>query len=180
MTPFPSRNGFAPSAGEELPQYHQGMLEVKLRSHLGAFGAAMTSGGPAMLTRAAAATTPGLGTLMAYERSGLIRRVTPLASVGVAEAWGETPMLMTFATASSPLAQADPNANVVLVELHRDQDTRSLEGELRRDPTVESVARVPVRYLLKSKKVAPSSRRRPPPRPRRCGTCPEFAGRPPG
>lgn len=155
MTPFPSRNGFAPSAGEDLPQYHQGMLEVKLRSNLGAFGAVMTSGGPAMLTRAAAATTPGLGTLMAYERSGLIRRVTPLASVGVAEAWGETPMLMTFAAASSPLAQADPNANVVLVELHRDQDTRSLEGELRRDPTVESVARVPVRYLLKSKKVAP-------------------------
>ncbi|MGL6076527.1 MAG: S8 family serine peptidase [Fimbriiglobus sp.] len=111
-----------------------------------------------MLTRAEAARTPGLGTLMAYERSGLIRRVIPLTDEAPSIATrGETPLLATFAAASSPSLSDEPNAGVTLVELYRDHDLSMLETELRRDPSVESVSRVPVRYLTAKKNVTGAS-----------------------
>lgn len=150
--------GLFPSQDNDIPWYHEGMLEVKLRSDTGTIAAAMALGGPMMLTRAAAATTSGLGTLLAYERSGLIRRVVPLTEDGLtSRASGETPLLASFASASQPTDRDDPNAGVSLVELFRDQDTSSLESELRRDPNVESVSRVPVRYLLAKRKAAPGA-----------------------
>lgn len=153
MTPTFLPSVFPSASGEELPEYHDGMLEVKLRAD--AVGPAIAMGGPVIYTRAAAATTSGLGTLMAYERSGLIRRVVPLTDdVQASPASGETPMLASFAAASFPRLPDDPNAGVVLVELYRDQDTQILERELRRDQTVESVSRVPVRYLLARKRRA--------------------------
>jgi len=140
-----------PSWDQEIPEYHEGMLEVKLHSDAGIMSASSAMGGPVFLTRATAATAPGLGTLMAYERSGLIRRVIPLSDDGTASAvTGETPMLAMFANAMAPRDREDPNAGVAFVELYRDQDTQSLEAELRRDPAVESVSRVPIRYLLAS------------------------------
>jgi subtilisin family serine protease len=63
-------------------------------------------------------------------------------------------MLAMFAAAVRPKVADDPNAGVSLVELYRDQDTHALEAELRRDPTVESVSRVPIRYLVAKKKKA--------------------------
>jgi len=141
-----------------IPEYHDGMLEVTFRGGLAgplgptglspAFGG-LTHAGPLMLTRAAAALTSGLGTLMAYERSGLIRRIIPLTEDGPTGAVdGETPALAMVANAMFPREPAQPNAGVALVELFKDQDTQTLEAELRRDPAVEAVSRVPVRYLL--------------------------------
>lgn len=155
MKTFAQPFGFFTDGDSELLEYHDGMLEVKFRTDAGGIGPAVIAGGPVMLTRAGAAMTPGLGTLMAYERSGLIRRVIPLTDDGpTSAASGETPMLASFAAASYPRQRDDPNAGVTLVELYRDQDTSTLEGELRRDPTVESVSRVPVRYLLAPRKRA--------------------------
>jgi hypothetical protein len=157
MTPIQARVGLFPSQDQDVPLYHEGLLEVKLRTDAGPLAPAVLgfggAAGPAMFTRAAAAATPGLGTLMSYERSGLIRRVVPLAGDGAAPAVaGETPALAMFAAAAFPRRPDDPNAGVALVELYQDRDTQTLEAELRRDPAVESVSRVPVRYLLARKR----------------------------
>ena len=140
---------------DEAPQYHAGILEVKFRQDIGPL-AIVAGGVPMMLTRAMAAEHPGMGTLMSYERSGLIRRVTPLSdsAVKVAIGMGETPMLASFAAASHTSVADDPNARVSMIELYDDADIGRLESELRMDQTIESVSRVPVRYLLAKKKVA--------------------------
>ncbi len=132
-------------------QYHPGMLLVKVRS--GPAGPAMM-GGPAGLTRAVAATLPGLGTLLSFERAGLIRRITALAegaTPGLAQ--GETPALAMLAAVDSSQGTQDPNAGVAVVELYNDNDLATLESQLRADPTIEEYSRVPIRYLL-AKKVA--------------------------
>jgi subtilisin family serine protease len=138
-----------PPTDDAIPEYHPGLLEVKLRTDVGVAALERAGlAGPVMLTREFAARTTGLGALLAYERSGLIRRVTPIpesAAPGVGA--GETPLLASFAAAISPAPADEAAAGVALVELHDDSDTSRLEGELRADPTVESVARVPVRYL---------------------------------
>jgi subtilisin family serine protease len=109
-----------------------------------------------LFPRAAAAAAPGLGALLSYERSGLIRRVVPLSEdVPAGLTGGETPMLASLAAASFSRHADDPNAGVSLVELYRDQDIQMLEQELRRDPAIESVSRVPVRYL----QVRPATKR---------------------
>jgi len=155
MVPFAQPFGFSPNEDSALPLYHDGMLEVKFRTDAGGIGPAGVAGGPALFTRAGAASALGLGTLLAYERNGLIRRVIPLVHDGLkSTVSAETPMLASLAAASHPRHPDDPNAGVTLVELYRDQDTSTLESELRRDPTVEFVSRVPVRYLLARKRPA--------------------------
>ena len=42
----------------------------------------------------------------------------------------------------------DPNSGASLVELDRDSDVPALQVALARDPNVEAVSRVPVRYIL--------------------------------
>jgi subtilisin family serine protease len=157
MNSFAPHFGSFPDRDSVLPQYHDGMLEVKFRTAPSDTGPSrvIPTEGQFVLTRAGAASTPGLGALLAYERSGLIRRVVPLTDGGPSSnVGGETPMLASFAAANRPRKPDDPNVGVTLVELYRDQDTSVLESELRRDPTVESVSRVPIRYLLARKRAA--------------------------
>jgi len=161
MNPFPPLPQFASPTGEKIPEYHDAMLEVRLRTDVGPLGGEVALGGPMMLTRSAAATSTGLGMLLSFERSGLIRRVVSLAEDTVAAAGGETPLLATFAAAARPRHPDDPNAGVTLIELYRDQDTQVLETELRRDPAVESVSKVPIRFLLAKKKAAPRKKSSP-------------------
>jgi subtilisin family serine protease len=56
----------------------------------------------------------------------------------------------------------DPNAGVSIVEVQREQDVPRLQDELRADPQVEFVSRVPVRYL-KVKRAARRAAGGPPP-----------------
>lgn len=140
---------------EDFPLYHPGMLEVKFRTQGSAPAGATVMGGMTTLTRASAGAQVGLGTLLAFERSGMIRRMTPLAEPEVAAGTrssgivalnlGESPML---AVVASSLQSDDPNAGVTVVELYNDGEVGTLESALRYDPAVESVSRVPVRYLL--------------------------------
>lgn len=141
---------------DTLPLYHPGLLEVKFRTDQGPVAAAMAMGGRPMLTRSIAATNYGLGTLMSFERSGLIRRVFPLSEdAPVTASFSETPLLAAFSAASAPEVAADPNSGVSIVELYDDADVGTLQTELAQDPSVEMVSRVPVRYLLAKKGTTP-------------------------
>ena len=168
----------------DLPLYHPCLLEVKFRSEMQrpeALGLGMLTtdaSGAIMLTRAAAGALPGMGSMLAFERSGLIRRVIPLAepvAAGPHDAWpaeamrgamaaGETPVLAALAS-SMRNTDDDPNAGASIVELFNDQDVDVLQAELAHDPLVESVSRVPVRYLIAKKaakkKVAATKKAKP-------------------
>lgn len=144
----------ATGQGIEAPIYHSAMLEVRFRTDFGPLAAAATMGVGVGLTRSVAAASEGLGALMSYERSGLIRRVTPLSEAGGAPiAASETPMLSAFSASVSPRLAVDPNRGATIVELYEDAAVDSLQAELMHDPAVASVSRVPVRYLL-AKKIA--------------------------
>lgn len=137
------------SGPDDFPAYHPGMVEVKFRTDMGPVAASMVMGaGPAM-TRASASGSPGAGALLAFERAGMIRRVTPLVDSDTASvASAETPMLSALSASVRPRAGNDPNMGVSLIELFDDASTESLVTQLSQDPSVESVSRVPVRYLL--------------------------------
>lgn len=145
--PFTFANN--PSISEDFPAYHPGMVEVKFRTDSGPMAASMAMGAGLAMTRASASGSPGTGVLLAFERAGLIRKVTSLVDSSLmAMASAETPMLSALSASLRPSAANDPNAGVNLVELHDDSSTDSLVTQLSQDPSVESVSRVPIRYLL--------------------------------
>ncbi len=148
--PFPS--AYNPSIPEEFPAYHPGMVEVKFRTDSGPVAAAMAMGAGLVMTRAIASGSPGTGVLLAFERAGLIRKVTSLVDSSLMSmASAETPMLSALSASVSPSLPNDPNTGVNLVELYDDASTESLVTQLSQDPSVESVSRVPIRYLLAKK-----------------------------
>ena len=57
-------------------------------------------------------------------------------------------MAAAFAAAAVPLDRDDANAGVTILELQRDEDVRETQVALARDPNVQFVARVPIRYLV--------------------------------
>jgi len=150
----PSANSFVLDEPQDLPLYHPGMLLVKIKAGTRLDDAGPAATGAAMLTRSAVSALPGLGTLLSFERSGLIRRVIPLTEPSAAVATGETPMLAAVATAVRTAARSDPNAGTSLVELYNDNDLPALESKLKEDPTIEDYSRVPVRYLQAKKRPA--------------------------
>ncbi|AFL51400.1 subtilisin family serine protease [Sinorhizobium fredii] len=147
-----------------LPTYHEAMLFVRMKPqpHQPNFEATF-----------AAARTPlssGLHALSFYERAGMVKRVTPLSResphyasrmlvrpnrdsgaqaelVGIpgneAEGWSATALNMNAA-----IDERTPGGATSLVELVSDVDLRQLQLALAGDPTVASVSRVPLRYLV--------------------------------
>jgi subtilisin family serine protease len=145
-----------------LPEYHHAMLVVKIKPTVGpvlaaaarsarrAPGAAATA---AMAGPADALSTPGLLALSALERGGLIKRVTPVSrqtGAGVAALAPRRAMSALAMSAGGGRGRRvpDSNAGVNLVELERDADVDALQVALAKDPHVEFVSRVPVRYLV--------------------------------
>ena len=154
-----SLSAFSGTEAPAAPQYHPGMLLVKIRS--GPNGA-VALGGAAGLTRAVAAALPGLGTLLSFERAGLVRRITALAEgADPSLVQGETRALAIMASTASPQVAQDPNAGVSVVELHNDNDLAALESQLRVDPSIEEYARVPIRYLMAKKVTRTGTKKQP-------------------
>ncbi|MEY9536373.1 S8 family peptidase [Sinorhizobium fredii] len=147
-----------------LPTYHEAMLFVRMRPQprQASFEATF-----------AAARTPlssGLQALCYYERAGLVKRVTPVSReaphytsrmlvrptrnagakpevLGVPgsdiEGWSAPALNMNAA-----IDERTPGGATSLVELANDVDLRQLQLALAGDPTVASVSRVPLRYLV--------------------------------
>lgn len=116
-------------------------------------------------TAAFSLNTPGLSILAAFERAGLIRRVTPLSNDVVSSGMGiaARPALAAMFAGPAVAAAGDAHAGVSLVELERDLDVGQIQLELSRDPHVENVSRVPVRYLLAKRAAPRRTRRKAPP-----------------
>jgi subtilisin family serine protease len=146
-----------------LPAYHEGKLFVRMR--------AAPVGAPESIMAAGATfsglPSVGLSALSFYERAGLLRRVIPvgrrkaqfaghvMATPPSAAAAGFTALQpiagegLAAATLRSAAFSTDGQkaSTTSLVELSRDEDVRQLQLALANDPAVESVSRVPLRYL---------------------------------
>ncbi|WP_457581008.1 S8 family peptidase [Ensifer canadensis] len=161
-----------------LPFYHEAMLFVQMRPQQPhrSFESA--------LAVARAPLSAGLQALAFFERAGLIKRVTPVSKksphytsrmlvrppmakgakpepVGVlgddVEGWSAPTLNLNAA-----LDQRTPGGATSLIELASETDVRQLQLSLAADPTVASVARVPMRYLTtKSPARLASSKKRP-------------------
>ncbi|ASY59406.1 Cold-active alkaline serine protease (plasmid) [Sinorhizobium sp. CCBAU 05631] len=157
-----------------LPAYHEAMLFVRMKpqprqpSFEATFEAARASFGS------------GLQALSFYERAGLVKRVTPVSResphyasrmlvrpsrdgsakpelLGVPENEGDgwsAPAL----NLNAAIDLRTPGGAASLVELVSDVDLRQLQLALAGDPTVASVARVPLRYLVAKSPRKPARR----------------------
>ncbi|MGC2238688.1 MAG: S8 family serine peptidase [Pyrinomonadaceae bacterium] len=139
-----------PINSNQLPEYHEGQLIVKMRPVARAMGILTEN-----VRSSSVLTTSGMSALSFFENAGLIKRVIPLATPAMPEdlpvgimSFGESRSPTSILAASAqPLNVDDPNAGVSILELQRDTDVSDLQIALAQDPNVESVSRVPVRYL---------------------------------
>lgn len=130
-----------------VPAYHPDQVLLKLRPEA---GESLERAVSSPLTFAATfPSRPGLGALHRLERSGQIKRATPLATRIMLQPRNAGPAraLASLAATVGPAAAPDPNAGVSLLELQHGADADALCCELAADPTVEFASRVPVRYL---------------------------------
>jgi len=131
-----------------LPEYHDGMLIMKVRPTVrGAVPAAATS-----FLAASTFVTPGLAAVSTLERAGLIKRMTPLAEPPAAteETYEPSPAasFVSMMAAYAPTDVTDsPEEGVCIVELQQNDELPNLHRALANDPHIEYVARVPRRYL---------------------------------
>jgi subtilisin family serine protease len=100
-------------------------------------------------------TTSGLSVLSVFERAGMIKRIVPLSASlpEINEELLRRPSIVAMVAGAIREAPAEPTRGVNLIELERDSDVPEVQMQLARDPNVENVSRVPVRYLLAKKKV---------------------------
>jgi subtilisin family serine protease len=125
------------------PDYHPGMLIVKLRpSARPALAAAMTR-------RVSSVDAPGMATLAVVERAGRIKRVVPMSAPARERETRRTAMgvFAHFQPAVEDERPTDHNADVHLVEFEHPTDVPDVQVALGGDPHVEFVSQVPVRYL---------------------------------
>ena len=131
-----------------IPAYHEGMLLVRMQ--LTQTGAGITPAATLGM-RAAMPTTAGMAALSFYERAGMIRRVVPVSRPSAdrlsAPRIGIAARMMAAGADSSEGSRAS-DAGLHLVEVERDEDVPQLQVALASDPNVESVSRVPVRYVV--------------------------------
>lgn len=145
-----------------LPEYHEGQLIVKMRSVPIAMGS-LSAG----ITMTSVLKTSGMSALSFFENAGLIKRVIPLASPPTnlpmgAMSFGEsTSAASTLAASLQPPNPNDPNAGVSILELQRDEDVSDLQIALAQDPNVESVSRIPIRYLQAARRRTASVKPKP-------------------
>jgi subtilisin family serine protease len=135
---------------EQIPDYHEGLLILKVRSLPDAVapeGAAAAGFSSPEVTEALSGS-PGLSTLSVFERAGLIKQVVPLSrpaeqrtSLGPMGAMG-----ILAASVEVPPPE-DRNAGVNIVQVENDDSVPDLQMALGNDPNVEFASRVPVRYL---------------------------------
>ncbi len=138
----------------QLPEYHEGMLIVKINS------SNSPAGMMAMTAEASGSSlnSPGISALSFYEKAGLIKQVTAISgsrSENI-QPMGSVPN-MTMSVMASSLVESDAkdlNRGVNLVEMEKDADVSGLQVALANDPNVEFVSRVPVRYLAVAKTAA--------------------------
>jgi hypothetical protein len=140
---------------DQIPAYHEDILILKVRSLPSAVEHMMAPEGAAATTTLSSPEVtkalegaPGLQTLSVLERAGLIGQVIPLSrpaerrvSAGVMSAIGVLAAITDVPTTE------DRNAGVNLVQVENAGSMADLQGTLARDPNVEFVSRVPVRYL---------------------------------
>lgn len=137
-----------------IPEYHPGSLLVGMR-----VSPLATPMGSTFAAAAAEPQTTGLAAMAFYERAGLIKRIVPVyrdasatdrsfspAALGTVGSFGATSALVASAATGATTERRGAGLN--LVELDRDEDVPKLQLALASDPSVSSVSRVPVRYLV--------------------------------
>lgn len=140
-------------SNNNLPKYHEDLLIVKTNpSAPQAFSTANT----------AFIGTTGFDALANYEIDGLIKKVTSLKSYSKTNKFG-LPMLSTIAgiLPEGHPKHSQPITNII--HLEKNADLKSLHLALSSDPHIQYVSRVPVRYLLTSKKQPTTIAAVPPP-----------------
>ncbi len=132
---------------DELPMYHPGMLILKLRPAAG--GSSFASFTSRSETTAIPSVSPGASTLSMFERAGLIKRVVPLTRKTSQERTvaASRGMLGALSIPNAPPQATDYGTGVNIIEIEQDKELHDLQIALANDPGVESVSRVPVRYL---------------------------------
>lgn len=137
--------GLIETTAGQTQGYHDGMLIFKVRS-----GGPMAAAAAASPAPADSLGSPGLSALATLERAGLVKQVVPLSApdTGAPPPMGMSSAAASIAASAAPPIADDPNAGVNLIELERDDDVIGLQMSLANDPGIESVSRVPVRYLL--------------------------------
>jgi subtilisin family serine protease len=132
-------------SGKPLPEYHEGMLIVKMRSSL-----RLRATLAAPNERESVLESSELSALSRFERAGLIKQVIPLARPMQEESpiIGSRRAMTTLATSIEGVSPGNINAGVNIIELERDQDVLELQTALANEADVDYVSRVPVRYLV--------------------------------
>ncbi len=128
---------------EALPAYHEGLLVVRMRH-------AAVHPTVAMATSAAEAPpTSGLSAVSFFERAGLLKGVVPLRSrkSSAIPPGMPIPAVATMTVRDDSLPDTDVSGHASFLQMEPGHE-RQLHMALASDPSVESVSRVPVRYLL--------------------------------
>jgi subtilisin family serine protease len=144
---------------ESLPEYHKNLLIVKVDALAARRG--LPIGMTPMWWRPTAGMvdpTPGVAALAYYERSGLIKRVTPLGPTPPAVSGKFAPPgVMSIFTrpfddavgaATDETSAAQFSRGVSVVELEEGANLEQLQLSIAADPFVSFASRVPVRYLM--------------------------------
>ncbi len=126
---------------EALPQHHDDILIVNMRSEAGAPAAATAM-------RAAGLDAPGIDALSYFARAGRIKRVVPLRP-GEEAVTAPSPMAAAAAMMGPGRLPGAPEAvaPVRFIEMVDPGEARRLQDALANDPSVLSVSQVPIRYL---------------------------------
>src|SRR5581483_11928341 len=106
-----------------LPEYHENLLLVRVRSSAAALAAAL----PATMMLGA----PGFAALATLERAGLIKQVTPLA---VAPPPRPVGVAVALASAATPGDGDNPLAGTSVIELEEGVDSKQVRMTLATDP----------------------------------------------
>jgi len=136
-------------SGMQLPEYHEGMLIVKVRS-----SSSLRSALTATAARSNVLDSHGISALSTFERAGLIKRITPITPSRQEQSLSPSGrgVITTLAASLEGTSPNDINSGVNIVELERDEDIPELQIALANDPNIEYVSRVAVRYLVSQTK----------------------------
>jgi subtilisin family serine protease len=152
-------------SSQSIPEFHDGMLFVQMRA-----SSAPLATASAALAAVSEPPSSGLAAMAFYERAGLVKRVVPVPRRPSVAASGVSPMAFhasgAFGATAALMAAAGmgkdrTDAGLSLVELERNEDVPKLQLALANDPNVNSVSRIPVRYLAARAVAAGRSRRAP-------------------
>ena len=131
-------------SGQQLPEYHEGMLVVKVRSSSNIRSTFAATASVNVLE------TQGMSALSTFERAGLIKSITPIAR----SIQAQTPsisagtMMAKLATSINEISPENISSGVSIIELEHDRNVPELQLALANDPNIEYVSRVAVRYLV--------------------------------